>query len=82
MKHLISAEAIATVIHDQLRELIDYHTCRIYLLDDEGKTLIPLRYTDSTLPAGGVPVGRGFAEVRNTSSREFRKLAGSGIGST
>lgn len=40
-------EAIAAVITDELRTLIDYHNCRIYLLQDEGVTLWPVAFRGS-----------------------------------
>ncbi|HEX6331828.1 MAG TPA: GAF domain-containing protein [Actinomycetota bacterium] len=40
-------EAIAGAITDELRTLIDYHNCRIYLLQNDGVTLWPIVFRGS-----------------------------------
>jgi GAF domain-containing protein len=44
---LADVEAIADAITDGLQTLIDYHNCRIYLLQDDGVTLWPVAFSGS-----------------------------------
>jgi signal transduction histidine kinase/putative methionine-R-sulfoxide reductase with GAF domain len=41
---LTSADQVAEAITAELRTLIDYHNCRVYLLLDDGKTLWPIAF--------------------------------------
>jgi signal transduction histidine kinase/GAF domain-containing protein len=41
---LTSIEAIGDAITDELRTIIDYHNCRVYVLQPDGHTLMPIAF--------------------------------------
>src|SRR3712207_596984 len=63
---LDDAEAIGEAITSELRSLIDYHNCRVYLLERDGVTLWPIvfrgslgEYEDETIEELVTVVGEG-----------------------
>jgi hypothetical protein len=38
------AEAVGSAITAELRTIIDYHNCRVYLLQSDGVTLLPIAF--------------------------------------
>jgi diguanylate cyclase (GGDEF)-like protein len=67
LNRLNDIREIGEAIAAELRSLIDYHNCRIYLLDPDGKTLMPVafrgeltEYQGETLEALIVEVGEGL----------------------
>jgi diguanylate cyclase (GGDEF)-like protein len=67
LNRLNDIREIGEAIAAELRSLIDYHNCRIYLLDSDGKTLMPIafrgeltEYQGETLEALMVEVGEGL----------------------
>src|SRR5206468_5584846 len=67
LNRLNDIREIGEAITGELRSLIDYHNCRIYLLDPDGKTLMPIafrgelsEYQGETLEALIVEVGEGL----------------------
>jgi signal transduction histidine kinase len=60
-------EAIAAAITDGLRTLIDYHNCRIYLLQDDGVTLWPIVFRGS------------LSEYEGEKLEELVSMVGEGI---
>lgn len=59
--------AIAQAITDELRTLIDYHNCRIYLLQDDGATLFPIVFRGS------------LGEYESETLEELQTVVGEGI---
>jgi K+-sensing histidine kinase KdpD len=58
---------IGEAVTSELRTLIDYHNCRVHLLDDDGQTLVPIafrgelsEYDGETYDALVTAVGRGL----------------------
>ena len=47
---LTSADAIGEAITAELDTLIDYHNCRVYLLQDDGVTLSPIAFRGELVP--------------------------------
>ena len=47
---LASADAIGEAITAELDTLIDYHNCRVYLLQDDGVTLSPIAFRGELVP--------------------------------
>ena len=41
---LTDAAEIGDAITAELRTIIDYHNCRVYLLQDDGSTLMPIAF--------------------------------------
>ena len=35
---------IGTAITDELRTILDYHNCRVYVLQSDGRTLLPIAF--------------------------------------
>jgi diguanylate cyclase (GGDEF)-like protein len=67
LNRLNDVREIAELILSELRTLIDYHNCRIHLVDDDGTTLIPiafqghlLEYEGETFEALLTEVGEGI----------------------
>jgi PAS domain S-box-containing protein len=67
LNRLDDATRIASAITAELKTLIDYHNCRIYLLDDDGWTLSPIvfrgeltEYEGETYEELVTHVGEGF----------------------
>jgi GAF domain-containing protein len=58
---------IAQAITDELRTLIDYHNCRIYLLQDDGVTLFPIVFRGS------------LGEYESETLEELQTVVGEGI---
>jgi signal transduction histidine kinase/GAF domain-containing protein len=58
---------IAQAITDELRTLIDYHNCRIYLLQDDGITLFPIVFRGS------------LGEYESETLEELQTVVGEGI---
>jgi diguanylate cyclase (GGDEF)-like protein len=54
------AEICATV-NRELKRLIDYHSCRLYLMDADTATLRPMSSGESSTPSVRVEIDRGFA---------------------
>jgi diguanylate cyclase (GGDEF)-like protein len=44
LNRLNDVRQIGEVITDELRSLVDYHNCRVHLLDAAGKTLVPIAF--------------------------------------
>ncbi len=44
LNHLIDVGQIGEAITDELRTLIDYHNCRVHLLQPDGRTLVPVAF--------------------------------------
>jgi signal transduction histidine kinase/putative methionine-R-sulfoxide reductase with GAF domain len=64
---LDDVEAIGEAITSELQKLIDYHNCRVYLLQEDGRTLWPVafrgqlsEYASETLEELVTEVGEGF----------------------
>ncbi|MGZ4114846.1 MAG: GAF domain-containing sensor histidine kinase [Actinomycetota bacterium] len=60
-------QGIGEAVTSELRTLIDYHTCRVHLLDDDGLTLVPIafrgelsEYDGETYDALVTTLGRGL----------------------
>ncbi|MGI8825608.1 MAG: diguanylate cyclase [Chloroflexota bacterium] len=53
--------AIAAVINCELKQLIDYHSCRLFLLDRQHDVLVPILLEGSTQPELRVKLGMGVA---------------------
>jgi diguanylate cyclase (GGDEF)-like protein len=47
LNRLLDVEAIGEMVTHELGALIDYHNCRIYLLDQDGETLRPIAFHGS-----------------------------------
>jgi diguanylate cyclase (GGDEF)-like protein len=47
LNRLLDVEAIGEMVTQELRGLIDYHNCRIHLLDPDGETLRPIAFFGS-----------------------------------
>lgn len=67
LNQLNDVRRIGAVITEELLELIDYHNCRVYLLDEDGETLVPIafrgtlsEYEGETFEALVTRVGRGI----------------------
>jgi HD-GYP domain-containing protein (c-di-GMP phosphodiesterase class II) len=67
LNRLNDVDEIGEAILSELRALIDYHNCRIHLLSEDGKTLVPiafrgelLEYQGETFDALLTQVGEGF----------------------
>jgi PAS domain S-box-containing protein len=67
LNSLDDAAQIAAAITTELKTLIDYHNCRIYLLDDDGRVLLPIifrgeltEYEGETFDELVTLVGEGF----------------------
>jgi len=77
LNRLNDVRKIGGAITAELRELIDYHNCRVFILDDDGETLLPIAfrgeltaYQGETFEALITRVGDGLtghvAETRQT----------------
>lgn len=78
LNQLADEERIATAITTELQSLIDYHSCRVYVLQPDEKTLIPIairgeeltEYESDTLEDLTVEIGEGLtghvAETRES----------------
>ncbi len=44
LNQLNNVAQIGEVITSELRALIDYHNCRVHLIDDDGETLLPIAF--------------------------------------
>lgn len=53
--------AIAAVINRELKHLIDYHACRLFLLDERHQVLVPLTFEGANQPEMRVKLGTGVA---------------------
>jgi len=53
--------AVASMINQELNQLIDYHSCRLFLLDQEHYVLIPIAFPGSTQHEMRIKIGNGFA---------------------
>ncbi|HXF56748.1 MAG TPA: PAS domain S-box protein [Actinomycetota bacterium] len=67
LNQLNDVRRIGAVITGELRELIDYHNCRVYLLGEDGETLVPIafrgtlsEYEGETFEALVTTLGRGI----------------------
>lgn len=72
---LTSAEAIGNAITAELRTLVDYHNCRVYLLLDDGMTLSPIAFRGELV--GDVP--ELAAEYTGETFEELVTVVGEGI---
>ena len=75
---------IAAAITDELHTILDYHNCRVYVMQDDGSTLLPIafrgeifyEYEHETLEELITQVGEGItgwvAEHRTSSSPPTR----------
>jgi diguanylate cyclase (GGDEF)-like protein len=57
---LHDVQAIALLIETELKQLIDYHACRLFRLDRENKQLLPIALAGSVLPETGLRIGDGI----------------------
>ncbi|GAC1326450.1 MAG: hypothetical protein NVSMB22_17360 [Chloroflexota bacterium] len=53
--------AIAAVINQELKQLIDYHACRVFLLDEHHNMLVPLAFDGADRNEIRLKVGTGLA---------------------
>jgi PAS domain S-box-containing protein len=67
LNRIDDVDEIAEAVTSELRTLIDYHNCRIYLLDEDGRTLTPIafrgdltEYEGETFEELVTHVGEGF----------------------
>src|SRR6266508_4421650 len=44
LNQLNDVQQIGGAITSELRTLIDYHNCRVHLLEDDGETLLPIAF--------------------------------------
>lgn len=61
LQPLHDPRAITRLIIEELKQLIDYHTCRLYRMDPDGLSLLPLDSEGGRTPAGALPIEHGFA---------------------
>ena len=59
---------IGTAITDELRTILDYHNCRVYVLQDDGRTLLPIAFR-----------GEIFYEYEHETLEELIAEVGEGI---
>ena len=67
LNRLTDMEEIGAVITAELRSIVDFHNCRVYLLADDGETLVPVafrgdssEYDGETVEALSIHVGEGI----------------------
>src|SRR5438093_2322790 len=53
LNQLNDVKEIGDAITAELRTLLDYHNCRIYLLQDDGYTLVPIAFRGELLEYKG-----------------------------
>jgi len=53
LNQLSDVDAIGEAITTELRELVDYHNCRVFLLGDDGETLAPVAFKGELLEYQG-----------------------------
>ncbi|MDQ3210788.1 MAG: GAF domain-containing protein, partial [Actinomycetota bacterium] len=63
-----SVEAIGEAITAELRPIVEYHNCRVYLLQPDGRTLLPIAFR-----------GEYFAEYEEETLEELVTTVGKGM---
>ena len=63
-----SVEAIGEAITAELRTIVEYHNCRVYLLQPDGRTLLPIAFR-----------GEYFAEYEEETLEELVTQVGEGM---
>jgi K+-sensing histidine kinase KdpD len=53
LNHLVDLREIGEAITAELAQLIDYHNCRVYVLESDGETLMPIAFTGTLLEYQG-----------------------------
>jgi diguanylate cyclase (GGDEF)-like protein len=67
LNRLVDVEEIGAMITAELRSIVDFHNCRVYLLHEDGLTLVPIafrgdssEYEGETVEVLSVQVGEGI----------------------
>jgi signal transduction histidine kinase/putative methionine-R-sulfoxide reductase with GAF domain len=68
LARLDAVEDIGTAITDELRTILDYHNCRVYVLQSDGRTLLPIAFR-----------GEIFYEYEHETMEELIAEVGEGI---